>query len=781
VLTVLGDAGVGKSRLLKELAALIGDEARFVFGRCISYGEGATYLPLAEVVRQLAPKRPRSTIASLLGEDADAELIATRLTELTGETEGGGSTGEVFWAIRRLLEAVARERPLVVVLEDVHWAEPTLLDLVEYLDSWISDAPVLVVCLARPSLLEERAGWGRSPSAETIALQPLTAEESAELVTGLAGEGDLPKALRARIVAVAEGNALFVEQLHAYLTEDVEPGEVEVIPPSIEALLASRLDALEPGERVLIERAAVIGRDFARNAVMHLSPPEELSGLDSRLATLERRGLVQGLRGRPGEQALRFHHILIRDVAYLGVTKELRADLHERYGAWLDQRGETDELVGFHAEQAHTYRKQLRPGDPEVPRLASWAAERLASGGIRAWKRADTPAAVNLLGRAVALLPAESNDRAELLCELGVAQRWAGELELAEETLAEAIAAASRDQRVRLRAQIELAHAHLFRDPTHGADELLRLAEAAIPVFEELGDDRALGRTWRHVGYVRGGMECRNADWEEAAEKALVHYRRAGWSPAGCLAELAAALFCGPAPVSDAVRRCDELLDEATDKAGRANILVYKGGLEALAERFDSGRSLLAEASSIYEELGEVYALANNSGRVLGHLELIAGDYRAAEEALRESCETLERFHDWAGLSTSAADLAQAMYGQDRRGDADVWAEIAEDRARSDDLSAQFSWRAIRAKLRAQAGDVDEGTKLGFEALRIVERTDALTQHGEVLLDLAAALSMADRSGDAADCVEGALMLFASKENVASAGKARALLSEFAV
>jgi tetratricopeptide (TPR) repeat protein len=532
---------------------------------------------------------------------------------------------------------------------------------------------------------------------------------------------------------------------------------------------------------VLIERAAVIGRDFARNAVMHLSPPEELSGLDSRLATLERRGLVQGLRGRPGEQALRFHHILIRDVAYLGVTKELRADLHERYGAWLDQRGETDELVGFHAEQAHTYRKQLRPGDPEVPRLASWAAERLASGGIRAWKRADTPAAVNLLGRAAALLPAESNDRAELLCELGVAQRWAGELELAEETLAEAIAAASRDQRVRLRAQIELAHAHLFRDPTHGADELLRLAEAAIPVFEELGDDRALGRTWRHVGYVRGGMECRNADWEEAAEKALVHYRRAGWSPAGCLAELAAALFCGPAPVSDAVRRCDELLDEATDKAGRANILVYKGGLEALAERFDSGRSLLAEASSIYEELGEVYALANNSGRVLGHLELIAGDYRAAEEALRESCETLERFHDWAGLSTSAADLAQAMYGQDRRGDADVWAEIAEDRARSDDLSAQFSWRAIRAKLRAQAGDVDEGTKLGFEALRIVERTDALTQHGEVLLDLAAALSMADRSGDAADCVEGALMLFASKENVASAGKARALLSEFAV
>jgi len=389
--------------------------------------------------------------------------------------------------------------------------------------------------------------------------------------------------------------------------------------------------------------------------------------------------------------------------------------------------------------------------------------------------------AVRRPGRATAVLPAESENRGELLCELGIAVRWAGELELAERTLEEAIATAARDRRVGLRAQIELAHAHLFRDPSRGANELLGLAEKAIPVFEELGDDRALGRTWRHVGYVLGGMECRNEPWEEAAERALVHYRRSGWSPAGCLAELASALFHGPTPVADALSRCDELLDEATDKTGRANVLVYRGGLEALAGRFDAGRSLIAEAATTYRELGEVYALANNSDRILGRLELISGEFRAAENVLRESCAALERFHDWAGLSSSAADLAQALHGQKRYEEAKAWAELAEQRARADDLSAQFSWRAIAGKLRAKAGDLDGAVSLGTEALRLVERTDALTQHGEVLLDLAETLILARRPNEAGDCVESALELFSRKGNAASVPRAEALLSALSV
>jgi DNA-binding SARP family transcriptional activator len=782
VVTVLGDAGVGKSRLVKEFASLLGDEARFVVGRCLSYGEGATYLPLVEIVRQLAPKRPRSTIASLLVGDEDAELIATRLTELSGESEGGSSTGELFWAVRRLFEAVAVERPLVVVLEDIHWAEPTLLDLVEYLDSWIADAPVLVLCLARPTLLEERAGWGRSASAETISLQPLSADESAELVAELAGERELSEAVRARIVAVAEGNALFVEQLHAYLTEDVEPDEVESVPPSIEALLASRLDTLETGERMLIERGAVIGRDFARNAVMHLTPPKELAGLDQRLAILERRGLVRALRGRPGEESLRFHHVLIRDVAYAGITKDIRADLHERHGTWLDQQSEAEELVGYHAERAHNYRKELRPGDPALPRLAVWAGDRLASAGIRAWKRADTPAAVNLLGRGAALLPVERQGRAELLCELGVAQRWAGDFKAADRTLVDAIEAASstNERRLELRAQIEHAHIRLFTDRAGASAELLELAEKAIPVFEELGDDRALARTWRHIGYIHG-TSGRLASWEEAAESALVYYRRSGWSTSGCLSDVTAALFYGPTPVADAIRRAEELLEEASDRAGRANVLASLGGLRGLSGSLDEARQLIGEAEATYEELGEAYALANNSGRLLARLELLAGEGAAAEAASRRCCETFERIRDEAGLSTQAAELADALYVQGRYEDAAGWARLAKEHAVADDKSGQFGWRRVSAKLLAHEGQLEEAQRLANEALTIVSATDDLTGRGMVLVDLAQVLVLAKRPREAAPHVERALALFERKGNVLSMDSARSLLTELAV
>jgi DNA-binding SARP family transcriptional activator len=779
VLTILGEAGIGKSRLALELASSLGDQARFVVGRCLSYGEGATYLPLAEILRQVAPHQPRTVIASLLAGDEDAELIATRLTELTGDGDGGGSTGEVFWAARRLFEALARERPLVVVLEDVHWAEPSMLDLVEYLQSWISDAPVLVLCLARPSLLEERPGWGRG--SQTVDLEPLSTEEAGELVSRLTVEEGLSDALRERIVTVAEGNALFLEQLHAYLTEDLAASDVESVPPTVEALLASRLDTLEPGDRSLIERAAVIGRDFARNAVMHLSPPEELAGIDARLATLERRGLVRALRDHPGEdEALRFHHVLIRDVAYSGITKESRAELHERHGSWLEKRSAADELVGYHGEQAHRYRSELHPGDPDLGRLASWAGDHLAAAGISAWKRADTPAAVNLLKRATALLRPESPDRLELLCELGVAQRVLGDFEGGEATLVEACEAAVRDQRVLLRAQIELAYLRLFSGAGAASSDLVEIAAKAVPIFEELGDDRALGRTWRHVGYLRG-FEGRLADWQEAVERALVHYLRSGWSASGCLGELAAAFLYGPTPVPDALERCEELLGEATDREGQANVLAFMSGLEALDCRFDDARRQLAEAEATYEELGDLYARGSYCGRVRGRVEMLAGDPAAAERAFGEACATLERVRDEAGHSTAAAELADALYGQGRYDEAMGWLDLAEARSSPEDVGAQYTWRRVRAKVLARQGAHRKAQRLALEAADLAARTDALSDHGNVLLDVSEVLLLAGKESEAAPYVEQGLELFERKCDRPSAEAARARLSELTV
>ena len=489
VVLVLGDAGIGKSRLASEFVSSLAEDAAPLLGRCVSYGEGATYLPLAEIVRQIAPERPRATIASLLEGDEHASLVAERIAQLAGESEGAAPTSELFWAVRRLFEALARRRPLVVVFEDLHWAEPTLLDLVEYLTAWTVDSPLLIVCLARPELRDARPGLGTD--ADIIALEPLEESAAKALVAELGGSDVDPEAKK-RIVAIAEGNPLYAEQLLAFVDE-AGPEALETVPPTVEALLASRLDRLEPEERALLERAAVVGREFTRAAVVHLTPPDDLAGVDGRIRGLARRGLISTSRGARGEEdRIRFNHILIRDVTYAGITKETRGFLHERFAAWLEAHDErAEEIVGYHLEQAHRYRAELRPSDEELPALAERAGERLATAGIRAWKRADTPAAINLLTRSTALLPTSAPGRAELLCELGAAQRYAGEGEAGDETLRQAIETASGH--MKLRARIELAHARLFSDPESRSSELLELAANAIPVFEEVEDDRALG------------------------------------------------------------------------------------------------------------------------------------------------------------------------------------------------------------------------------------------------------------------------------------------------
>jgi class 3 adenylate cyclase/tetratricopeptide (TPR) repeat protein len=782
VVTLLGDAGIGKTRLVGELATSLGEGVTALYGRCVSYGEGATYLPVAEIVRQVAPHKPRAELAALLRGEADADLVVQRVTELTGDADGTGSTGEAFWAVRQLFEALARRKPLLVVFEDVHWAEPTLLELIEYLAGWTSKTPHLVLCVARPELLEKRPGW--SGVGEALALEPLSDEHSRTLVGGLAGAVGIPEELEARIVSGGEGNPLFVEQLHAYLTEEPAKGELEAVPPTIEALLASRLDRLDPEERELLERAAVVGKAFRRAAVLHLSPPESLAGLDSALRGLERKGLVHSMRPSAHEEdLLRFHHVLIRDVAYAGATREVRAALHERLAAWLDQRGESDELVGHHAEQAHEHRSQIRPGDTELPRLATWAGERLGAAGIRAWKRADTPAAVNLLGRAAALLPPESAGRAEALCELGIAQRGLGELDHAIESLEAAIDAtrATGDRRVELRSRIELARAQVLDQPAEAADELVALAEQAIPVFEELGDDLALGRTWRHVGHVRGEVQGRLGDWEEAAERALTHYRRSGWSVSGSLVELAAALFYGPAPVSRSLERCEELLGEATERLGRANVLAFMAGLLALDGRLDEARRVVGEAATTYREMGESYALANNSGRVESRIELLAGNPARAEDVLRAACARFEDARDRAGLSTLAAELADALYLQGRFGEAEGWIERAGRAALPADVNARYSYGRVRGKLLARAGNHEQAEEVAREAMRLAGETDALNDRGVVLLDAAEVLQLAGRAPDSAPLVEEAKALFEQKGNVVSAAEARVLLDALAV
>jgi class 3 adenylate cyclase len=772
VVTVVGEAGVGKSRLAQEFTSTTGEQP--LMGRCVSYGAGATFLPLAEIVRQAVPERRRAAILELLEGDAQAPLVAERVTQLTEPAEAAASTGEVFWAVRRFLEALARDRPVVVVLEDIHWAEPTLLDLVAYLDSWPVDAPLLVLCIARGELLDDRPGWGSKNA--LLALEPLTKAEAGTLVEEVAA-GGLDEDARTQILEIAEGNPLFLEQLLAFVGE-AGPAVLGSVPPTVEALLAGRLELLDAGERALLERAAVVGRDFSRGALLTLSPPQELAGLDSRLTALVRRGLIGALRGGD-DDTYRFHHVLVRDVAYAAIAKEARADLHERCGSWLEQREGPDELLGYHLEQAHRYRSEVRPSDPQLVELAQRAGASLAAAGIRAFRRADRAATVNLLTRAAVLLPRDERLRADILCELAMAQWNSGDTAAALEAVGEAVAIADNFRpEPLLRPRLERSYIALFTDPSGDAAAVVEAAQDAIPTFEDLGDERALGRAWRIIGYVSGPMRGRCADWLNASERAAVHYRRSGWSAAGPLGEVAAALYYGAMPVPEATEQCEQLLSEATDRVGCASVLAFLGGLAALATHFDEGFALLREADEIYGELGEVWSRANNSGRILGRSQRIAGDLESAQKTFHECCETLEQVHDEAALSALAAELAHTLNELGSTTDAAWWAKLAEERAPIGDVIAQFWWRLVKARLLAEDGRSEEADRLARKAIALAETTDALTDRGETVLEHAHVLRLGGRMVEAGKQAEAALALFEQKGNEASARLARSVLAD---
>ena len=508
------------------------------------------------------------------------------LTALDAETPPPAP--EIAWIFRQLCEALAREKPLILVFDDVHWAEPTFLELVEQLADR-GDAPILVVCVAREELVEEHPEF-LADRGEQIVVGTLTREETESFLDGLGAT--VSDAERAHIVETAGGNPLFVEQLLALAAEG-GLGETRAMPATIQALLAARLDRLGPGERAVLERGAVVGEEFRVDDVAALLEPAAAPTVPAHLGALAGRGFV-----RSAGEAFRFRHVLVQEAVYRAAPKRLRAELHERFADRLDRTAadlaELDEFVGYHLERAHRLHTELGESGRRTKRLSEDAGRRLGAAGMRAWRRGDAPATINLLGRATTLLPADDSWRLELLCELGLAQRATGDADAAESTLAGALehAVSARDGRVELRARTESLFLRLLTDPEGVAQQLEEVATAAIPVFEKIGDHRSLGRSWLLLGWVRGGIHCRYAAWEEAAEQALVHYRLAGSPASTCLGQIVAALYWGPTPVRGAIDRCEELLAEhASDLDGRAHVLAYMGGLIGLSGRFDDARN----------------------------------------------------------------------------------------------------------------------------------------------------------------------------------------------
>jgi class 3 adenylate cyclase/tetratricopeptide (TPR) repeat protein len=771
--TVVGPAGMGKSRLAAELCTSLRGEAEIITGRCLAYGDGITFWPLVEIVGSLGSD---DGVRNLLSGVEEGDLIATRVLGAVGSNPTAPG-GETFWAVRRLLEELARDKPLVVVVEDIHWAEPTLLDLLEYLAGWTHDAPVLLLCLARPDLLDERAGWLTQTSGGVV-LEPLTDEQSGRLLDEIALEWPLDAAARRHITEAAEGNPLYLEQMAAMLAEG---GLIDTIPPTIHALIAARLDRLVPDERTVLEAAAVAGKHFVRSALRKLLSDEEQADVDASLLSLARKDLLTARPGR--EDAYRFRHVLIRDAAYAGLAKERRAELHERFADWAanttaGKAGDLDEIVGYHLEQAVRYREQLGPLDDDSRRLSDRAAQLLGAAGRRAFARDDAPAAVNLLDRALALATNESPAQLELLRQLSTSLWSVGEVARAESLLNGLIeaAAATGDRRYELYGALQQLSWRYSRNEASW-QEVDGVAMEALAAFEEAGDDFGLAQAWRQLASTLHAR-ARFAEAADACERALRHARRAeaAREEARAVDLLCMCLVHGPTPVADAVERADRMLAEARANPGlRANLMAALAELKAMQKSFDDARALLADARRTYEQLGLRLALVGLM-QVGGLVELLAGDAEKAERTFREGFELIAaEFPAWR--TYHAGLLAEALYEQQRFEEARELIDAAQP-DQLEELENILPWAIVKARLLALDGAFEEGEELLRDIAARAAQTDALNLHGRVLLALADVLLLANRPGEARETAAEAAGIFSRKGNVPDAERAAALVGE---
>jgi class 3 adenylate cyclase/tetratricopeptide (TPR) repeat protein len=778
LVTVVGAPGIGKSRLAREFLASLGAEGRVLVGRCLPYGEGITYWPLAEVVRQAVGAEVRPGLEALLASEEDGLLVVERLAAALGLSDTSTPSEEIFWAVRMFFERLARDGPLVLVLDDVHWAEPTFLDLVECLLGFVS-GPLLLVCGARPDLFDTRADWWRPrPRSTTLVLEPLLEGDSELLVTRLLASAALPVEVRGRIVEAAEGNPLFLEQMLAHARESGN-GELAV-PPTIQALLAARLDRLPPAERAIAEVGAVEGRLFHRGTVATLLSEDERNHLASDLVGLVRKELIRPDRSEfPGDDGFRFAHMLIRDAAYEAMPKRRRAELHERVGTLFEARSSPDEVVGYHFEQASLRLVELESSGAHAAALAGRASDLLASAGRRAAARGDDRTAVNLVRRARALLPPGEPRLPLLGVALAEALFTVGELEEAEKLCRETMEAAATqgDRRSQWLASIQHVELKAAVEPgSWSAEEIRRTADQSLAVFEELDDDLGLARAWALVGDVDWYACCFEAA-AQAFERGLAHARRSEDERAEreLTENLIGALYYGSTPAHEAIARIEELKTQAGGRALEAEALVRLAGLHTMQCRFDEGRALYEQSKAIRRELGLTHSLAAATMKAR-EIHLLAGDVEGAVGELCWGYETLEQMGEKNARLTLAGNLADALYHQGRYEEADHYVRACLEAA-TEDIGSQYTGRSVGGKLLAVKGRHDDAERMVREAVALVEDTDDLFTLGQVYEALADVLLQADRREEAIAALKAAAAASDQKGNLVTAEKARSLLA----
>jgi class 3 adenylate cyclase/tetratricopeptide (TPR) repeat protein len=791
--SVIGVAGVGKSRLVHEFLTEARRTARVLTGRCLAYGEGITFWAFLEMVHAatgITDEDPadvaRLRLAELVGDDPE---VLARVESIAGLTDTPYAVAELGWAMRALVERLSSKGPVVLVLDDIHWAEPTFVEIVERLASTVR-GPVLLLCSARPLAVEQHREFiGNAPS---VVLAPLSAELCERFLLLLLGEAQMDDDIVQLIAGAAGGNPLFLEQFLSMLMDDGRLQHVDgrwraggdlstlEVPASIEALLTARLDRLPHGERHVIESSSVIGNEFAQDAVVALVERGVGPSVPDRLARLTDRELVELVDET--DAAFRFQHQLIRDATYNTLLKESRAILHERFVRWLDAREETrdrateiQEILGYHLEQAYHYWRELGPIDPRVEALGIDASRRLGDAGERALARGDMPAAAALLLRAADLLPQGHAATPRILLLAGGALDEAGWFDRAMAAFDDSADAARAAGNVAAVEAATIARSRLeyLTGRTTDAEQVASQIDEALDRLTASADPDALSRAWQ-LRFNVDVAACRWAAAQHAANQLLEHARRAGnvILERSTLRALAFLAQKGPMPVSEATEVCRDILDRvASDRRSAALTQVDLALLTAMALDFDSARDACIAARHTLDELGADTQAALVSLST-GPIELLADQPARAEGELRRDYEALQRMDERNFIALTGALLAEAVYRQGRFDEAADVVALSRELAAPDDLAVQIVAGCVDGKLKARRGDPATGVALLREAVRLIESTDDPSGQGDAWLDLAEALHLAGETAHAVGATEQARDRYVAKGNLAGVRRA---------